>query len=205
MLQHHGLLNSIISELGAIFMSKFIFSLCYFLGIKQRLSTTFYPQTNGQTEQQNSTMVAYLCTFVNCEQNDWARLLPMAEFAYNNSKNTSIGHRPFELNCDYHPWMSYKEDVNPRSQSKSAGKLSEKLRELIIVYCENLYHAQKIQKRAHNKGVKPRSYAPGKKVWLNSKFIRTKQNWKWEAKFFRLFQVLHPVGKQAYKLELLKN
>ena len=72
----------------------------------------------------------------------------------------------------------------------------------MIVCRENLYHAQELQKRAHNKGVKPRSYAPNNKVWLNSKYIKTKQNRKLEAKFFGLFQILHPFGKQAYKLEL---
>ena len=91
-------------------------------------------------------MEVYLCAFVNWEQNDWARLLLMAEFAYNNSKNTSIGYTPFELNCGYHPLMSYKEEVDSRSQSKSANKLLEELRELMIVCCKNLYHAQKLQK-----------------------------------------------------------
>ena len=68
----------------------------------------------------------------------------MAEFAYNNAKNASTGHKFFELNCNYHPRMSYKEDVDPRSWSKSADKLSAELRELIIVCWENLYHAQKL-------------------------------------------------------------
>ena len=126
----------------------------------------------------------------------------MAEFAYNNAKNASTGHMPFELNCGYHPRMSYEEEVDPRSKSKSADKLSAELRELMIVCQENLYHTQELQKRAHDKGVKPRSYAPGDKVWLNSKYIKTKRNRKLEAKFFRLFWVLHLVGKQAYKLEL---
>ncbi len=36
----------------------------------------------------------------------------MAEFAYNNTKNASTGHTPFELNCDFHPQTSYKENVN---------------------------------------------------------------------------------------------
>ena len=40
------------------------------------------------------------------------------------------------------------------------------------------------------------------KVWLNSKYIKTKQNKRLENKFFRPFQVLYPVGKQVYKLEL---
>ena len=76
--QHHGLPDSIISDQGAIFTYKFWASLCYFLGIKRRLFTAFHPQTDGQTERQNSTMEVYLHAFVNWEQNDWARLLPMA-------------------------------------------------------------------------------------------------------------------------------
>ena len=162
--QHHGLLDSIISDQGAIFTSKFWSSLCYFLSIKRRLSTAFHPQTDGQTERQNSTMEAYLRAFVNFEQNDWARLLPITEFPYNNVGNASTGHMPFELNCGYHPWMSYKEDVDPRSQSKSADELSAELRELMIVCQGNLHHAQKLQQRAHDKGVKLGSYAPGEKT-----------------------------------------
>ena len=136
--QHHGLPDSIISDRGAIFTSKFWSSLCYFLGIKRRLSTAFHPQTDGQTERQNSTMETYLRAFVNFEQNDWARLLPMAEFAYNNAKNASTGHTPFKLNCGYHPRVSYKENVDPRSKSKLADDLANDLRELMIVYWENL-------------------------------------------------------------------
>ena len=129
----------------------------------------------------------------------------MAKFAYNNAKNASTGHTPFELNCGFHPRMSYEEDVDPRSQSKSADELSAELRELMIVCRENLHHAQRLQKWAYDKGVKPRSYAPDEKVWLNSKYIKTKRNRKLEAKFFGPFRVLHPVGKQAYKLELPKK
>ncbi len=38
----------------------------------------------------------------------------MAEFAYNNAKNASTGHIPFELYYKFHSWASYKEDFDPR-------------------------------------------------------------------------------------------
>ena len=126
----------------------------------------------------------------------------MPEFAYNNAKNASIGHTPFELNCGYHPRISYENNVDPRSKSKLVDKLSAELTELMIVCQENLHQAQELQKRAHDKATKPKSYALGNNVWLNSKYIKTKQNRKLKIKFFGPFQVLYPVGKQAYKLEL---
>ena len=129
----------------------------------------------------------------------------MAEFAYNNAKNASFDYTLFELNCNFYPWLSYKKNVNLCSKFKLANKLSAKLRELIIVFQENLYHAQKFRKQAYNKGVKIKNYASSNKVWLNSKYIKTKQNRKLKAKFFKPFQVFHLISKQAYKLELSKK
>ena len=129
----------------------------------------------------------------------------MIEFAYNNAKNVSTGHTFFKLNCGYHLWVFYEEDINLCSKSKSADKLSAELWELMTTCRKNLYHAQKLQKQAHNKGVKLRSYASSNKVWLNNKYIKTKQNRKLEIKIFWPFQVLHPVGKQACKFKLPKR
>ena len=66
----HGLLDSIMTDKSLLFISKFWSLLCYFFGIKQRLSTVFHPQTDGQTKRQNSIIEAYLQAFVNFEQND---------------------------------------------------------------------------------------------------------------------------------------
>ncbi len=200
--RYHEVPESIVMDQGSLFTSKSRSLLCYFLGIKRKLSIAFHSQTDGQTERENSTMEAYLRAFVNWEQNNWANLLPMAEFAYNNAKNVSTGHTPFEVNCGYHPRVSFKEDVDPRSRSRSANELAEELRELMEVCYQNLLHAQELQKRAYDKGVKSRSYALGEKVWLNSKYINTKRNKKLKSKFFGPFRVLHTVRKQAYKLEL---
>ena len=192
-IRHHGLPNFIITDWGSFFTLKFWLSLCYFLGIKRRLSMAFHPQTNDQIERQNSIIEAYLRAFINWEQNDWARLLPIAKFAYNNTKNASTGHTPFELNCGFHLPVSFENDVNSCFRFRFANKPAKELKELMDICQQNLLYTQKLQKKTHDKGVKPWSYAPREKIWLNSKYIKTKQNWKLEAKFFSPFQILHPV------------
>ena len=128
----------------------------------------------------------------------------MVEFAYNNAKHASIEYTSFKLNYRYHQHVLYKENIDLRFRSKVADESTKKLRNLIAAYRGNLQYAQELQKQAHDKGTKLRSYASSKKVWLNTKYIKTKPNRKLEAKFFRSFQVLHPVDSQAYKLKLLK-
>ncbi len=68
----------------------------------------------------------------------------MAEFTYNNAKNASTDHTLFQLNCGYHPRVSFEEDVDPRSRSHSANELTKELRELMEVCCQNLFHAQEL-------------------------------------------------------------
>lgn len=85
-------------------------------------------------------MEVYLTAFVNYEQNNWARLFPIAKFVYNNAKNSITGHMLFELNYVYHPYVSYKEDIDRRSKWKLADELLTNLRKLITVYKKNLYH-----------------------------------------------------------------
>ena len=141
---HHDLSDSIVTDKGSLFNSKFLSLLCYFLGTKRKFLTAFYSLTDGQTKWQNSTIEKYVRAFVNFEQNDWAKFLTKAEFVYNNANNSSTGHMPFKLNFVYHLHMSYKKNNNPYSKLKSTEKLSIELQEVMLVYRENLHHIQKL-------------------------------------------------------------
>ncbi len=68
----------------------------------------------------------------------------MTEFAYNNAKNTGTNHIPFELNYGFHPQVLFKEDIDPRFRSCSTNKLTEELKELIEICCQNLPYAQEL-------------------------------------------------------------
>ena len=138
--RYHSFAASIFINKSLLFILKVWSLLCYFVSIKQSLSITFHPQTNSQTEQQNSRIEAYLQVFVNFEQNNWTRLLPMHKFAYNNAKNANTGHTFYALSCGYYTCVFFKENTDPHFQSKLAYELSAKLQDLITVCYRNLYH-----------------------------------------------------------------
>ena len=82
----HGLPSEIISNIDAEFSGEFWESLCKSLVSKKKMSKAYHPQTDRQTERTNQVLEAYLRKFANDDQYDWYQLLPLAEYAYNNSK-----------------------------------------------------------------------------------------------------------------------
>ena len=201
----HGVPESIVSDRGSIFTSRFWSALCFHLNIRRRLSTAFHPQTDGQTERQNQTLEQYLRGYVNYQQDDWARLLPMAEFAYNNSRHASTGVSPFFAYTGTHPSMG----VNTQEGPIDIPSAQERIQGLDRTRKEMSSFWQKTvadQARYHNKSTKDRSYSVGDLVWLAGKNIRTvRPNRKLDYKFHGPFRITDAIGKQAYKLELPKT
>ena len=100
--------GNIVTDHGKVFTSRRWKRVCSYLSVNRRLSTAFYPQTDGQTEWQNQTMQKYLQAFCIYEQDNWVTLLSLAQFAYNNSIHHSMQITPFWTNCHYHPPMQFK-------------------------------------------------------------------------------------------------
>jgi len=99
----HGLPSDIVSDRGTIFTSNFWTSLMKLLNVTINLSSSFHPQSDGQTERVNQILEQFLR--LNCDymQDDWVNLLPFAEFAYNNSQHSSTKMSPFFANNGVHP------------------------------------------------------------------------------------------------------
>ena len=82
--RHHGLPDDIISDRGPQFISKFRKHLMEALNVSCKLSSSYHPQTDGQTAQTNQTLEKYLRCFVNYQQDDWVKFLYFAGFAYDS-------------------------------------------------------------------------------------------------------------------------
>ncbi|MBW0471043.1 hypothetical protein O181_010758 [Austropuccinia psidii MF-1] len=91
----HGLPVSIVSDRGSFFVSSFWTQFCEMLKISSNLSTSFHAETDGQTERVNRFLEQYPWMYSSYHQDDWHIWLPLTEFAYNNSENSSTKKPPF--------------------------------------------------------------------------------------------------------------
>ena len=92
----HGVPKTIISDRGAQFIARFWEQLQESLGTKLIRSSTYHPQTDGQTERINQILEDMLraCAIQYGKNKD--KCLALAEFSYNNSYQSSLQMAPFE-------------------------------------------------------------------------------------------------------------
>ena len=107
--RHHGFTGNIVSDRGPQFISKFWRHLLSLLKIACNLSSSYHPQTDGQTERTNQTLEQYLRFFICYQQDDWVDILHFTEFAYNNSVHSSSKVTSFFAYTSHHPRWNFLE------------------------------------------------------------------------------------------------
>ena len=95
--------KGIVSDRDTRITSKFWAEVYTYSLIKWYISIVFHSQIDGQTEILNQILENYLWAYTSLEQMNWAKLLPSAEFAYNNSWSLSTKIIPFMALYGYNP------------------------------------------------------------------------------------------------------
>jgi hypothetical protein len=199
----HGIPESLVSDRGGIFTSKFWKSLSHMMGIKQRLSTSFHPQTDGQTERMNQTVEQYLRMYCNYQQDNWFEFLSISEFAYNNAHQTSTNCSPFYANYGYHPTFTVDLCHYSKLPVPTAKTFAENLKTLHDELIEHVKAAQNQQAKYYDAKHRRIEFSVGDKVWLLAPNIRTdRPSKKLDWKRLGPFTICERIGLQAYKLDL---
>jgi transposase InsO family protein len=198
----YGSPRGIVSDRDTRITSKFWAEVCAYSLIKRRMSTAFHPQTDGQTEILNRILESYLRSYTNLQQMNWAKLLPAAEFAYNNSWNASTKATPFKALYGYDPELRFDvEDNAAKGEAPAAHERVRRLQELRERLVEELLHSQERQAKYYNKRHIPKLFKRGALVKLSTRNLKLK-NKKLQQKWISPLRVLERIGTQAYRLAL---
>jgi hypothetical protein len=172
----HGLSREFISERDPRFTSAFWQEVTVLLGTRTVMSSSFHPQTDGQTERVNQTLETYLQHFVSVGLNDWDTLLSRAEFAHNAAINETIRTAPFKLTYGYHPRTPMGEVLEVVNPSSAA--FVERLQSSLSFARKCLIAAQQRQKAFANKNRVEKTLNVGDKVLLDTKYLNLKHSKK---------------------------
>jgi len=201
----HGLPDSIVSDRDKIFTSLFWQELFKLVKVSLRLSTSYHPQTDGQSERVNQCLETFLRCFVHSCPSKWMDWLSSAEFWYNTAPHSAIGCSPFEALYGYTPRSLGLSSPSSRSAAVSSWAQDRQLMNRLLQ--QHLCRAQNRMKMQADKHRSDRSFAVGDFVFLKiqsyvQSSLAPRANAKLAFKYFGPYQVIGKIGSVTYKLQL---
>ena len=105
-------------------------------GIEKLRTTSYHPQTNGQCERSNSTLMNMLGTLTPDQKKDWKSHLLTMCYAYNSTQHSVTGLSPYYLMFGRHPRLPIdyelgitRDKLAQPSKFRFVNKLNERLHE----------------------------------------------------------------------------
>ena len=201
----HGAPVSIVSDRDPTFTSRFWDSLQYAMGTNLKFSTAFHPQTDGQSERTIQILEDMLRACVLDFKGNWDEYLPLIEFAYNNSFQSTIGMAPYE--ALYGRRCRTPVCWGEVGERKIEGpELIEVTTEKVKIIQDRMRTAQSRQKSYADKRRKDLEFQKGDYVFLRISpwkgVMRFGKKGKLSPRYIGPYEILEKVGMVAYKLAL---
>ena len=202
----HGPPSVIVTDRDKIFTSTFWQELFKRLGVKLHFSTSYHPQTDGQTERVNQCLENYLRCMAFLQPKKWVTWLSLAEWWYNTSYHTALKMTPFQALYNRPPNMLAEAALYPADQADTFSSVLT-AKQTAAHIKENLLRAQNRMKVQADKNRSERTLEVGDMVYLKLQPYRhttlsVHKHLKLHSKYYGPFRVLEIVGQVSYKLLL---
>eukprot|EP00253_Pinus_taeda_P012907 PITA_12907 len=204
-IRFHGVPKKIISDRDSRFTSIIWTCMQSALGTQLNLSTTYHPDTDGQTERVNQVLEDMLRMYVMDQQSHWEKYLSLIEFAYNNNYQSSIRMPPFEA-LHGRPCRTLLSWDMLEDRMIVGPELIQEMEEQVKQIRQRLKEAQDRQKSYVDAHRTDRKYEVGDQVFVrikpNKSAIRFKKGTKLSPRFIGPFKFMERVGLVIYRLAL---
>ena len=196
-----GLPRKIISDRDPRFIGEFWSNLHKALGVKLAMSSANHAQTDGQTERTNKTLEQILRSFINQTHTNWDYLLPLAEFAYNDTMNASTKLTPFQIDNGQNPIRPMT--ATPQSLTPSIKDYIENINIYSKIAKDEIQKSQQYQSEYYNKGKRNINIKEGDLVLLHKSAL-TFNVPKLAPIYFGLYKVLKKIHN-SFTLKIPKE
>ena len=194
-LPHYGLPSRIISDRDPCFTSSFSKELCRALSIHQNISTTYHPQTDGQSERTNQRLEQYIRIFIDSYQTNWASLLPLAQYTLNATPNATTHKAPFQIILGYIPKVH---QTSRPFKSPSVETCLEQIKQACLEAASALHKAADLELPSRFS-----PYQKGDQVWLEGcNLTTTHPTAKLAPRCYGPFPITRVVSRTSYQLKL---
>lgn len=206
--RHHGVPSTIVSDRDPRFTAHFWRTVFEMIRTKLAMSTSFHPQTDGQTERDNRTIEDILRSYVNSLQDDWDEYLPFAEIAYNKSIQASTGFSPYYLMTgrELPTLLSRALESAHEVKNEAAAEHAKKWHQALELAKDNILKAQARQIKYADEHRRDLSFAVGDRVLLSTANLRRSGIMvgapKLLPKFIGPYRISKVISRHAYQLDL---
>ncbi|GAB4836211.1 hypothetical protein Ancab_039524 [Ancistrocladus abbreviatus] len=202
----HGRPKTIVSDRDPIFMSRFWDEFFRIQGVQLLRSTSYHPQTDGQSEVVNRCLETYLRCMTGDKPKECESWLPLAEWWYNTTYHSAARTTPFELVYGKPP-AEHLPYICGDSKVASVDVTLTDREAMITTLKEHLRKAQHRMKQLADRGRTEREYEPGDWVYVKLQAYRqstvsSRENQKLAPRYYGPFQITERIGKVAYRLLL---
>jgi hypothetical protein len=203
LVSEHGVPEEFITDRDKLFTSAYWSTFLAKMGVKKKLSTSFHPETDGQTERTNQTLEQYLRMYANKLQDNWVELLPTAQLAYNSTRSATTKYSPHYANYGYEP-TAHRDPKDIESISVGADDKAKLMQELHDELSKNIAQRNLTTSKSANKQrIEGPTFKKGDKVFLSRQNLKTKRPCR-KLDNLRIgpFEILEVKGPVNYKLRL---
>lgn len=204
----HGIPTKIISDRDSKFTSTVWKTLFSLLGSTLNFSTSYHPETDGQTERSNQTIQQMLRNTINHSQDNWAQHLAYIEMAINSAPHSATKQTPYYLDTGTQLNMDPRATALQQASNKTAEDMVQTMQEIMAVARKNLLAAQQSMAEQANKKRKYIEYQQGQLVLLNSKNLplpSLSASAKLRPLYIGPFTIMEKISPVVYSLALPDN